>query len=99
MRIYQDAGAPIPWRTLGDALFEMGASSVSFPSNEELEAAAEPSGCSQDWLGGVTRPQTSEGAVAMLTFTVAGGRDVHTTLEDACDMVGLDCFGESATTN
>lgn len=96
----------IPWQTMGNVLFEMGASTVSVDhSTLDLNSGIEngspdPSGPGEGRFGsqGGVFPVDGDGSddggrgarKAVLRFTVEGGRDVGGALKLACELAGAD---------
>lgn len=83
---YEDSPVDVPWKDLGDVLFEMGAASVAIDvTNPEVST------------GRTAHEEEGLGDRPWLTFTVSGARDVGAALGDACALVGpADCFGEAS---
>lgn len=99
---YEGSAAPVPWKALGDMLFEMGACSCSVTvgrEDGEKEAAGEESAGE---AAAAAATEGREGREAMLTFIVAEGEgealeNVGAALRAAWQLAGGqdDCFGEA----
>ncbi|CAM9208043.1 unnamed protein product [Ascophyllum nodosum] len=82
------ACSDIPWKVIGDLLFEMGASWVSV-SSDRATTGNTPFGRNDEMVG--NRLVTADGGT--ITFVVDGERDVRALLETACSLSGSsDCL-------
>lgn len=83
---YEDSLVHVPWKDLGDVLFEMGAASVTIDvTNPKVST------------GQTEHEEEGPGDRPWLAFTVSGERDVGAALGDACALVGpAGCFGEAS---
>ncbi|CAN0110523.1 unnamed protein product [Pylaiella littoralis] len=96
---YEGSAVDVPWRALGDMLFEMGACSCSMFVGKEVEEGG--GGEAQTKHGsravGAAAPE-EEGREAMLTFILPAGEslwvDVGGVLKAACELAGVrdGCF-------
>ncbi|CAN0127372.1 unnamed protein product, partial [Ectocarpus fasciculatus] len=97
--LYEGSTVDVPWRSLGDMLFEMGACWCSvYVGEEEKEEGSDGQSHRDQGPGETEAVQWGRGA--MLTFALEGGGGggrVGAVLEAACDLAGGpdDCFAGS----
>lgn len=101
---YEGSAVPVPWRALGEVLFEMGACSCSVSVEKEPQEGEQQEGKSGEQpmreAAAAAAVEGEEAREAKLTFIVAeggGGRSVGSALEAACELAGGPdgCFGET----
>ncbi|CAM9591968.1 unnamed protein product [Ectocarpus sp. 6 AP-2014] len=98
---YEGSAVDVPWRSLGDMLFEMGACWCSVyvgeEEEEEEEEGLERQGHRKQGPGETEAVQWGRGAMLTFALEEGGGGDVGAVLEAACALAGGpdDCFAGS----
>ncbi|CAN0496938.1 unnamed protein product, partial [Ectocarpus sp. 12 AP-2014] len=95
---YEGSAVDVPWRSLGDMLFEMGACWCSvYVGEEEEEEGLERQGHRDQGPGETEAVQWGRGAMLTFALEERRGGDIGAVLEAACALAGGsdDCFAGS----